>query len=241
MLIAQKDVDISFINYGENIAYLIHTCKCNLNCSYCYNKIRLSKIKGNNHEDYLKLLKKDHEQNNEINHLVLTGGEPLYEKDISDLIKILCKDFKIKLDTNGTFPDRLLNVIYLLDFIALDIKWNITKEHERGKELIGIPIDYELNKKILKTLKILFISKNFLAFDFELRTTLCKPYFESFDSFISTVKYVDKLMSDYTSIKKKINWYIQIPNLFNIVNMNINHIYLTGKIPKFKHINLLIR
>jgi organic radical activating enzyme len=59
-----------------------------------------------------------------INHSIsLTGGEPLLQVDfLKDFIRLLTNSSPIYLETNGVLPDRLQELIELVDIIALDIK-----------------------------------------------------------------------------------------------------------------------
>ena len=62
--------------------------------------------------------------------VVITGGEPLLQKNIERFIeKIKQKGFKVKLDTNGSFPGKLRMVIDsgLVDYVAMDIKNSLDK------------------------------------------------------------------------------------------------------------------
>ncbi|MBQ0010871.1 MAG: radical SAM protein, partial [Ruminococcus sp.] len=57
--------------------------------------------------------------------ICITGGEPLLQKDISDFIQ-KCKSlgYRVKLDTNGSFPAKLKELAGagLLDYVAMDVK-----------------------------------------------------------------------------------------------------------------------
>lgn len=57
-------------------------------------------------------------------HVSLTGGEPLLQVDfIKNLApKIKEKGLKVYLETNGTLPERLSEVIGLVDTVAMDVK-----------------------------------------------------------------------------------------------------------------------
>ena len=51
----------------------------------------------------------------------ISGGEPLVHDDLGELVKaIKGMGYLVKIDTNGTFPDRILPLEP--DFIAMDIK-----------------------------------------------------------------------------------------------------------------------
>ncbi len=72
----------------------------------------------------------------------LTGGEPLLHEDIEELIRVVReRGLLVKLDTNGSFPDRLeaLLGLGLLDWVALDIKAPL----ERYREVTRTSVDPE--------------------------------------------------------------------------------------------------
>jgi pyruvate formate lyase activating enzyme len=63
----------------------------------------------------------------------VSGGEPLLHQDIGSLFRLLKeKGLRTKLDTNGSFPDRLLPLLEdnLLDFVAMDVKAPLDKYSE---------------------------------------------------------------------------------------------------------------
>ena len=69
----------------------------------------------------------------------LTGGEPLLQKDfLKEFLPMLkAADFRIYLETNGTLPEALKDIIDYVDIIAMDFKFpsstglrNFWQEHE---------------------------------------------------------------------------------------------------------------
>jgi organic radical activating enzyme len=87
--------------YTGTPAVFVRFSGCNLNCSWCDTK----------HEDGAELtvteayLKVKHylDHYNEIRHVVFTGGEPLLQKDLPDLIlKFNPRYYTIQIETNGT-------------------------------------------------------------------------------------------------------------------------------------------
>jgi len=115
---------ISLLDYPNKLSAIIWTVGCNLRCPYCYNK---QLIKGENidiikEEDIFKFLKK---RKNKLEAVSITGGEPLLNEDIFNFInKIKSLDYLLKIDTNGTFPNRLKKLIdeNMVDYISMDIK-----------------------------------------------------------------------------------------------------------------------
>ena len=114
---------ISLLDYPNKISAIIWTAGCNLQCPYCYNKQLFSKnIKLINEQEILLFLKK---RKGKLEALSITGGEPLLHEDISLFLnKVKKLEYDIKIDTNGTYPKRLKNLIEknLVDYISMDIK-----------------------------------------------------------------------------------------------------------------------
>ncbi len=73
-----------------------------------------------------------------LHHSVsITGGEPLLQVDfLKNLLpKIKEKGLKAYLETNGTMPDRLSEIIDLVDIVAMDFKLpSMTGESDRLQE-----------------------------------------------------------------------------------------------------------
>jgi len=114
----------SLLDYPDKLSAIIWTIGCNLRCPYCYNKQLLDKDSTEiiNEEDVILFLKK---RKGKLEALSITGGEPLLHEDIFNFInKIKKLGYLIKIDTNGTFPNKLKKLIdeNLVDYISMDIK-----------------------------------------------------------------------------------------------------------------------
>lgn len=128
----------SFVDYPGKIACVVFTPNCNMKCWYCQNKHILSEdvdiIEENIIFDYLKKRK------DMLGAVVISGGEPTIQSDLPEFIKTV-KDlgFLVKLDTNGTNPDMIKNLLEseLLDYIAMDVKAPLNKYFETT----GVPVD----------------------------------------------------------------------------------------------------
>ena len=100
----------SLLDYPEHISAIIWTVGCNFRCPFCYNtglvKENVDLISENEIFDFLEKRKEF------LEALVISGGEPFLQKDL----KLFCKKvkemgYKIKIDTNGTFPEKLKELI----------------------------------------------------------------------------------------------------------------------------------
>jgi pyruvate formate lyase activating enzyme len=80
--------------------------------------------------------------------VVVTGGEPLFHPDLPLLLERLkALSYQIKLDTNGTYPDRLAGLEPgLVDYVAFDLK-NAPSAYSRSA---GVPV---VGRKLARTLE----------------------------------------------------------------------------------------
>ena len=92
-------------------------------------------------------------------------------KDLPEVLaKIKAMGLTIRLETNGTYPKMLSNIVSnkLVDYVAMDIKAPL--ETDKYKDIVGVNISTSLLGKINKSIRILTRSK----IDYEIRTTLIR-------------------------------------------------------------------
>lgn len=116
---------LTLLDYPQKTACTVFTGGCNFRCPFCHNS---SLVCENDFEeaisqkDFLAFLDT---RKKILDGVCITGGEPLIHNDIDDLlIKIKDKGFKVKLDTNGSNPDKLKSLVNngLIDYVAMDVK-----------------------------------------------------------------------------------------------------------------------
>ena len=115
----------SFIDFPSKISCVLFTAGCNFDCPYCHNpdlvrRTSTSKVIGP--KEIFDFLKK---RKPLLDGVVITGGEPTLHPDLFDFCcKIKELGYPIKIDTNGTRPKVLQNLLSnrLIDYIAMDIK-----------------------------------------------------------------------------------------------------------------------
>ncbi|GHT06057.1 anaerobic ribonucleoside-triphosphate reductase activating protein [Endomicrobiia bacterium] len=121
---------LSLIDYPGTPAAVIFTQGCNMLCPYCHNPQLVYPYlfeKTLNENEVLYFLKK---RQGLLKGVVITGGEPTLQNDLFNFIKkIKNLKFLVKLDTNGTNPKILQELIRekLIDFVAMDIKSSAEK------------------------------------------------------------------------------------------------------------------
>ncbi len=112
--------------------------------------------------DYLEKRK------NVLDGVVISGGEPLLQNNLEKFIlKIKKMGLLVKLDTNGSLPERLKVLLdkKLLDYVAIDIKADVLNFEKVCEKNF-----YESLKKSLEYL-------NESGTNFEARTTVFQPVF----------------------------------------------------------------
>lgn len=115
---------LTLLDFPGHTACTLFTHGCNMRCPFCHNSSLVSGQAPEIHteDEILSFLKK---RQGLLDGVAITGGEPLLHKDIGEFIKkIKALGFSVKLDTNGSIPERLEELISggLVDYIAMDIK-----------------------------------------------------------------------------------------------------------------------
>lgn len=96
---------------------------CPLKCPYCHNPELVGRSRRA--EDPANLIAFVRERRAWLDGVVITGGEPTSTPELPALLRALKREgMPIKLDTNGTGPDVLEELIEedLVDYVALDVK-----------------------------------------------------------------------------------------------------------------------
>lgn len=160
---------LTLLDYPGRVACTVFTGGCNFRCPFCHNASLVlpeQMVQDTNEEEVLSFLKK---RVGVLDGVAVTGGEPLLHKDIGAfLAKVKALGYSIKLDTNGSFPELLMELVRegLVDRVAMDIK-NSPELYahtvgldkldmapiERSKEfLLTGTVDYEFRTTVVKGL-----------------------------------------------------------------------------------------
>jgi 7-carboxy-7-deazaguanine synthase len=136
----------------------IRTSGCNLRCSFCDTKYAYSDGVEMSIKQIISRIK-----NYPSTNICITGGEPLLQTDIYELIKkLLEKNYNICIETNGSINIKNLIKIKTV-LISLDIKCpssnmkdknylkniKLLRESDQIKFVIKNKVDYNYSKKIL--------------------------------------------------------------------------------------------
>ncbi|MBO4449802.1 MAG: anaerobic ribonucleoside-triphosphate reductase activating protein [Clostridiales bacterium] len=159
---------LTLLDFPGTVACTVFTLGCNMRCPFCHNSLLVTKTDEAEEypvEDFFKFLEK---RRGILDGVAITGGEPLLHADAGEFIaRIKGMGYKVKLDTNGSFPDRLEEILKSgnVDYVAMDIK----NSPEKYAETVGIP-DFDVSK-IKRSIDIIRAS----GVDHEFRTTVVAP------------------------------------------------------------------
>jgi pyruvate formate lyase activating enzyme len=152
---------LTLIDYPGKIACTLFLYGCNFKCGFCHNPELVIKpnLENYSEEDVLNFLDK---RKNFLEGVCFTGGEPLMDLNINFVKRLKAMNYLIKIDTNGSFPERLLELIKenLVDYVAMDIKSSKEKYEKITNSRINLN-DLEESIRLILELP-----------DYEFRTTI---------------------------------------------------------------------
>ena len=220
---------LSLLNYPDLVSATIFTNGCNFCCPYCQNSALVLEANQNElipEEEVLEYLSSRRKL---LDGVCITGGEPTIQKDLKSFIKKI-KDLglKVKLDTNGSNPEVIKDLIdnNLIDYIAMDIKTVFSKYSliaNRNVDTLDIAssiqiikssnIEYEFRTTVVKE----FVTEEDLMFILDYLN--CKNYYlQKFEDRESNIVYhldsysEEELKAIYSKLKEKYD-YIKIRGL----------------------------
>ena len=161
---------LTLLDYPGHVACTVFTAGCNFRCPFCHNAplVLPERMQGDEDgsETVLAFLKK---RQGILEGVAVTGGEPLLHKDMGDFLRRI-KDlgYAVKLDTNGSFPQRLRELVEegLVDRVAVDIKnapalygktigvpgFDLSPVEETKNYLLSGVVEYEFRTTVVKGL-----------------------------------------------------------------------------------------
>ncbi len=171
----------SLIDYPGKISAIIFTQGCNFRCPYCHNPelVESSKFEDPIPEEEIFAFLKT--RMGKLDAVSITGGEPTLQPDLLAFIrKVKAMGFLVKLDTNGTSPQLIKQVIAekLVDYLAMDIKAPLVSYSHVTKVETDIDAIAE-SIELIKTSGV----------DYEFRSTLVKGLL----SYVEVAKIADLL------------------------------------------------
>lgn len=181
---------LTLLDFPGKTACIIFTRDCNFRCPFCHNAdLVVGDAPPMDNEEIFAYLDK---RKKLLDGVVITGGEPLLQKDLADFIRrVKSYGYAVKLDTNGTYPDRLRALLdeELVDYIAMDIK----NGEEEYLKTAGVS-----NEALLFSVKESIALIMTSGVDYEFRTTVVKGLHTK-----------ESLLSAFAMIKGAGKYYLQ--------------------------------
>ena len=159
---------MTLLDFPGKIACTVFLGGCNFRCPFCHNSElfmgKPEKLMEN--EEFFKFLKS---RKGLLDSVCVSGGEPTLYKNLPEfLAKIKELGFLVKLDTNGSRPALVKELVEknLVDYIAMDVKnspamyaqtvgletMNLAPIEESLRFLIGGTVPYELRTTLVAQL-----------------------------------------------------------------------------------------
>lgn len=160
---------LTLLDYPGKVACTVFTGGCNFRCPFCHNAPLVLPERLAHDTDEQAVLEFLSRRRGILDGVAITGGEPLLHAGIGDFIRQI-KDlgFSVKLDTNGSFPERLRSLVEqgLVDRVAMDVKnspelygmtvgvgkFDISPVAESKDYLLTGPVEYEFRTTVVKGL-----------------------------------------------------------------------------------------
>ncbi|MBQ9958954.1 MAG: anaerobic ribonucleoside-triphosphate reductase activating protein [Oscillospiraceae bacterium] len=160
---------LTLLDFPGHVACTVFTPGCNFRCPFCHNASLVVNAPAKGAQDPEELFRFLSKRRGILDGVALTGGEPLLQQGVEEFLRRVKElGFKTKLDTNGSFPDRLRAILDagLADYVAVDIKNSPAKY----PLTTGCTVDF--TAQLSQTIKLLAQS----GADYEFRTTIVAEY-----------------------------------------------------------------
>lgn len=121
---------LSLVDFDNNVTTALFSGGCNLRCPFCHNSLLVLHPNEGEKIPWDTILEYLDKRKGILDAVAITGGEPTLMPDLVDKMKdIKERGYKIKLDSNGTNPKVLKDLVSfeLVDYIAMDIKNSLGK------------------------------------------------------------------------------------------------------------------
>ena len=113
---------LTLLDFPGHVACTVFLQGCNFRCPFCHNTSLILGTDGPAEDEILRFL---NTRQGLLDGVAITGGEPLLTAELPDFLrKVKALGYKTKLDTNGSFPEKLRALLDegLVDYVAMDIK-----------------------------------------------------------------------------------------------------------------------
>ena len=112
----------SMVDFPGKLSAMFFVSGCNFRCGFCHNTTLLDLRSERMPWDRLRRAC-ERFRSDWVDAAVVTGGEPTIAPELPELFVLLREyGFALKLDPNGSHPERVKSLLPELDYVAMDVK-----------------------------------------------------------------------------------------------------------------------
>ena len=146
-------LETSFLDWPGKICAVLFLPGCNFRCPYCHNHPLVFHPERYPSFSLDEILDRLEDFRGWIDGLCVTGGEPTLHPDLRQFLQAIReRSFPVKLDTNGSDPQRLAGLMECgaVDFVAMDVKAPLDSPSYRRSA--GTEVDLE---RIVRSIELI--------------------------------------------------------------------------------------
>ena len=221
-------IDISTKDIPHRSSMVIFTVGCNFKCEICHNKYLLQPNVG---RDYtIEELIDKISANSLVSGVSITGGEPTLQRDLPELCRQIQKTEKyLSIDTNGSNPKIIKEIIPFIDRVALDLKGPLKKN--KLEEIAGVKVELE---KIIDTVEFLKMQNEI---DFEIRTTYVERLLTS-DDISEIINFLESVGFKGNFVLQQYQFFEGVGEEFKKIFSKPEHEILLNLLKPYKNVDL---
>ena len=124
-------LETSFIDWPGKLCAILFVGGCNFRCPFCHNHPLVLAPEGMETIPFEEIMSRLAARKNWLAGICISGGEPTLSPGLPHMIaRLKAEGWAIKLDTNGTRPEVLAQLLgdNLLDMVAMDVKTVLEQE-----------------------------------------------------------------------------------------------------------------
>lgn len=134
---------LTLLDYPGKVACILFTEGCNFRCPFCHNAALVSHVDPSARLSEEEILSQLEKRKGILDGVCVTGGEPLLQRGLEEFLSAVKQmGLSVKLDTNGTFPERLRALVEagVVDYVAMDVK-NCREKYARTAGVQTLALD----------------------------------------------------------------------------------------------------
>jgi len=147
-------IETSFVDWAGRTCAVLFLAGCNFRCSFCHNHPLVLNFQELVFFPLDEIIARLEPLKKWLGGVCVSGGEPTLDKDLPLILERLQREgYKLKIDTNGSRPDVLAELIEkgMLDMISMDVKAPLVQE--KYDRCCGVRVDLANIRKSIKLIR----------------------------------------------------------------------------------------